>query len=487
LAEQLATKNIMGFLASLKQTVLSARGKKQMTTGFHSQYDLGKQLGEGGFATVYSCDRRKSAEERLAVKVFDPKSANGVRKDFRLEVEIMKQIGTHPSCVQLLESFEEKRFCYLVMEKCSCTILDAFLGSGKQPATERELAQAFHSLLLAVDHLHSVRVVHRDIKPCNLLLKDGRTDGKVDVKLCDMGLAAIMPREGSRHCGCIPVSNMLTEVCGTAPYMSPEMLSEKPYSEVVDEWSCGVTMYVLMFGEFPYKPIKKNMELMKAAICSGMEKPSYAARPGLPQPSSLACELVSALMTKNVNLRVRAADALRYEFLEHLEVLRFLPELPATPSVSNEGQFVVPPVDQLNKSPSLASESHLCGQLPSFNPTLLHAKSTVLEFEDCTPAERKKTFEEALAALEKDHGKQWQRSGPRCSSEPSIRLFNKLQRLPARLSTHGGMSVSTVDSEHNVQRPSVSTVDSEQVDFLLPGTPSTTVDGESDSQSHLSL
>merc|ERR1711871_70640 len=94
-------------------------------------------------------------------------------------------------------------------------------------------------------------------------------------------------------------------------------------------------------------------------------------------------------------------------------------------------------------------------------PTLLHARSTVLEFEECTPAERKRTFEAALATLEKDHGKQWQRTGPRCSSEPSIRLSSKLQRLPARLSTHSGVSVSTSDSEDNIKGK-------DAIDFYLP-------------------
>jgi len=359
------------------------------------------------------------------------------------------------------------------MEKCSCTILDAFLGSNNQPATERELAQAFRSLLMAVDHLHSVRVVHRDIKPCNLLLKDARReDGNVEVKLCDMGLSAIMPQEGSLRCGCIPVSNMLSEVCGTTPYMSPEMLCEKPYSEAVDEWSCGVTMYVLIFGEFPYKASRKNMAMMKDAICSESVKPSYTARAGLPQPSNLVCELVSALMTKDVKIRATAADALKFEFLE-----TFLPQLPPTSSGSNDSAFVVPPIDQLSKSPSLASGSQPCGQLPSFHPTLVHARSTVLEHEDCTPAERKKASEEVLAALQKEHGTQWQRSGERCSSEPSVRIRSKLERVPARLSTHSGVSIRSGDSRDNVIEP---------VDFLLPGTPSTT-DGGSDLQSHLSL
>jgi serine/threonine protein kinase len=470
----------MGILASLKKKMSRTQGKNQAIPGFHTEYALGDQLGEGGFATVYSCQKKQGSKQKTeregskhAVKVFDPKSARNVRKDFRLEVEIMQKIGAHPCCVQLHEAFEEKRFCYLVMEKCSCSILDAFLGSNRRMATERDLAQAFRSLLLAVDHLHSVRVVHRDIKPCNLLLKEDSRVGPIEVKLCDMGLSAIMPAESSRlRCGCIPVSNQLTEVCGTTPYMAPEMLKETPYSEVVDEWSCGVTMYVLMFGEFPYKTVKKSMEMMRELICTGRVKPTYVARIGLPQPSGLACELVAALMNRNAKMRTTAADALKYEFLE-----KWLPQLPLEASASSEAECEVPPVEPpIESHPDRAG-----GQLLSFQPTLVHARSTVLEHEECTPAERKKTFEEALAALQQEHGIQWQRNGTRCSSEPSIHVHSKLDRLPARLSTHSGLSIATAGQDTQKDAGC-------KVDFALPGTPSTSPPAdEGGSESQVSL
>jgi serine/threonine protein kinase len=185
-----------------------------------------------------------------------------------------------------------------------------------------------------------------------LLLKDDSRDGNVDVKLCDMGIAAILPQEGSLRYGCIPVSNLLTEVCGTTLYMSPEMLSRKPYSSVVDEWSCGVTMYVLMFGEFPYRPSKKededSREVMRDLICSShvLVQPAYTASAGLPQPSNLACDLVAALLNRDARVRVTAADALKYEFLEQFSL----------ESGSNEAELDVPlPPGQLDRLPTLLS------------------------------------------------------------------------------------------------------------------------------------
>jgi len=444
----------MGFLASLKKSVPGSVKKPN----FHAEYKLGKQLGEGGFATVYGCQSKKGPGKEVAVKVFDLKSPRVPRKDFRLEVQIMKQIGTHSSCIQFLEAFEDKRFGYLVMEKCSCNILDAFLG--KKMATESELARAFHSLLQAVDHLHSVRVVHRDIKPCNILLKDDERGEKLDIKICDMGLAAVLPPEGLKRCGCIPIKAGLTEICGTTPYMPPEMLLGKhAYSELVDEWSCGVSMYVLLFGEFPYKTLRRDMELMKEVICSGHARPSFRARHDSPQPSSLACELVAALMTRDPENRTACADALTYPFFDS-----FLPKPTPPPSNTNANpdELLASPVDQPCAS---SDESHMLERLPSFHQTLLRAKSELESYEACTPLDKKRTFEEALAVLQQENGQQW-RSGIRCFSEPSIRAHSELERLPARLSTHSGLSIC---SKGESDMKFVMQVN-------LPGTPSTTDD-----------
>jgi len=448
----------MGFLASLQQSV--SEHKKPVAT-FHSEFQLGQQLGEGGFAQVYSCGAKKKDiddSERRAVKIFDTKNdTRGLRKDFRTEVLIMKQVGSHPFCVGFIDVFEDKRFCYIVMEKCSYNILDAFIG--QEAATECEIAQVFNCVLKAIDYLHSVRIVHRDIKPCNMLLEDERGEN-CKVKLCDFGLAAQLPQPGSKCFGCIPKNCGLTEICGTTPYMAPEMLQQKRmYCELVDLWSCGVSMYLLLFGEFPYKAYRKDAEMLRDAILANRVKPSFKARRKLPQPSDDACELVAALMTRDPKSRPSAVQALSYLFLES-----YMPKAPAT--TPKDIQFVVAPL-LCSESPTaeLTQEFRTLGRLPSFHATLLEAKGAAQEHEpEGTPLVKRRSLEEALEKLQKKHKQQWQRNAWRCVSEPSMRCDIEVHRLLTRHTTHSG-SIKPED------------------DFSLPGTPSTgapTTDGGSD-------
>lgn len=139
---------------------------------------------------------------------------------------------------------------------------------------ERILKGVFYEMLKALSGIHSLGVVHRDIKPDNFLCTSS-LGGNMIVKLCDFGLAEALS----------PAVTELKDIFGTAPFMSPEMLLGSGYGTQTDMWSFGVVVYVMLLGQFPHVPHKpqqeKNSRGMKQAIMSGMPEPTFKPKPQL--------------------------------------------------------------------------------------------------------------------------------------------------------------------------------------------------------------
>merc|ERR1712190_715142 len=115
----------------------------------------------------------------------------------------------------------------MVMERCHCSLFDHI--KNMPDLTERTLGHIFWQMLQSLSHLHSVQVVHRDVKPANFLV--GGESGQI-VKLCDFGLSDRLPKQ-----------RKLFDIVGTPPYLCPEMLREEGYDCKSDVWSLGVLAY----------------------------------------------------------------------------------------------------------------------------------------------------------------------------------------------------------------------------------------------------
>jgi serine/threonine protein kinase len=126
------------------------------------------------------------------------------------------------------ENFFDDYFCYMVMERCKYGLV-SYLKI-LPTITESTLVPVFHQMLQGLTHLHSLNIIHRDVKPENFLV--GGRDGQT-VKLADFGLAAIVPESGK-----------VAKVCGTAAYMCPEMILLREADFKADIWSLGVTAYL---------------------------------------------------------------------------------------------------------------------------------------------------------------------------------------------------------------------------------------------------
>ncbi|CAL8267721.1 unnamed protein product [Merluccius merluccius] len=197
-------------------------------------YHVLELVGEGSFGRVYK-GRRRFSGQMVALKCI-PKVGRSEKelRGLKREIDIMRGLQ-HPNIVQMFDSFETDKEVVVVTEYAEGELFQILEDDGHLP--ENQVQEIACQLVSALYYLHSHRILHRDMKPQNILL------GKCGVvKLCDFGFARSMS-----------VSTLvLTSIKGTPLYMSPELVEEKPYDHTADLWSLGCILYELHTGAPPF-------------------------------------------------------------------------------------------------------------------------------------------------------------------------------------------------------------------------------------------
>ncbi|MGH0169407.1 UNVERIFIED_CONTAM: hypothetical protein FKN15_001441 [Acipenser sinensis] len=226
------------------------------------KYHVLEVIGEGSFGRVYK-GRRKFSGQVVALK-FIPKVGRSEKelRSLKREIEIMRGL-MHPNIVLLLDSFETEREVVVVTEYAEGELFQILEDDGNLPESRvREIAC---QLVSALYYLHSHRILHRDMKPQNILLGKGGV-----VKLCDFGFARAMS-----------VSTMvLTSIKGTPLYMAPELVEEKPYDHTADLWSLGCILYELHTGTPPFYT-NSIFQLVKLIVRDPVKWPDNMSPPFL--------------------------------------------------------------------------------------------------------------------------------------------------------------------------------------------------------------
>ncbi|GFR42823.1 hypothetical protein Agub_g3780, partial [Astrephomene gubernaculifera] len=197
-------------------------------------YHVIELIGEGSFGKVYK-GRRKCTGQITAMKFIlkQGKSEKDI-KNLRQEIEILRQLR-HENIVQLLDAFETKTEFCVVMEYAQGELFEILEDDQSLP--EDVVRGIAKQLVRALHYLHSNRIIHRDMKPQNILICSNGV-----VKLCDFGFARAM------SCNTM----VLTSIKGTPLYMAPELVQEQPYNHTVDLWSLGVILFELYVGQPPF-------------------------------------------------------------------------------------------------------------------------------------------------------------------------------------------------------------------------------------------
>jgi len=276
--------------------------KSVVSKNFDDVYQRGRRLGLGAFAVVFIGTHRPSGAE-YAVKQIDRSTMFwGDRDALQDEIVNLKMARAGPNIVQLYEVYEEKAFCYLVMEVMEGGELLECIIEKKTTFTEKEARSAVRCVLRALAYLHSNRVAHRDIKPENLLLSDPYQKDLNSVKLADFSFARQVQKR-----------NACRTLCGTPGYLSPEMLEKFPaYDVKCDVWSVGCLLFLLLGGFLPFDDEDDEV------VFDLTRKGHFEFLPEFwNSVSQSAKDLITKMLTVNPKKRITASRALQSHWIEH--------------------------------------------------------------------------------------------------------------------------------------------------------------------------
>ncbi|HQR41013.1 MAG TPA: serine/threonine-protein kinase, partial [Blastocatellia bacterium] len=208
------------------------------------KYRLMRQLRSGGMGTVYVAER-VALGDQVAVKIILPSQNNDVaRARFLREAQAAARIR-HPNVVQIFDFGEAgPQTPYFVMEFLDGPTLDDEIRVHKALSVERTL-EVFRPICAAVEAGHRRGVLHRDLKPGNVMLSR-MDDGREVVKVLDFGLARFTGEDGGEK---LTVSGAMV---GTYSYMSPEQILSEEISPATDVFSLGIILYELVTGRLPF-------------------------------------------------------------------------------------------------------------------------------------------------------------------------------------------------------------------------------------------
>lgn len=211
-------------------------------------YTLGDVIGEGSYATVHRA-HSLALDKAVAIKIVVKKGAPKRFLDHFLprEIDIIKRLR-HPNILRYHQCIETNHRYLISMEyAANGCILDLLLL--RKQFSERLGRKFFRELVDALKYLHSYDIVHRDLKLENLMLTD-----EFQVKLGDFGFSRRVNEARTAATKYNAKMPLLSDTfCGSHAYASPEILNFEPYDpKLSDIWACGVILYTMVSGCFPF-------------------------------------------------------------------------------------------------------------------------------------------------------------------------------------------------------------------------------------------
>lgn len=260
------------------------------------RYRLRRRLGTGGFATVWLAQDER-LDRQVAVKILPrARVAGGGGGRFEREARAAARLA-HPGIVTLYEAAVDDEGAYLVSELVQGTTLDELLQDGR--LSDRDVVRIGVALCDALAHAHAQGVIHRDVKPSNVLVPENPTTPAGLARLTDFGVARVIgptrPRDALTRTG---------DVIGTEAYMAPEQAQGLPAGAAADLFSLALVLYEALSGTNPLRsavnrrrathlpPLRRQRRELPRELGQAID---HALRPRPSERGSLA-ELRAALV-----------------------------------------------------------------------------------------------------------------------------------------------------------------------------------------------
>ena len=260
-----------------------------------SRYEIRDRIGQGAMGQVFEAfDHRLRRLVALKLTAF-PAGANTaeLRARFRLEAQAAARLR-HPGIVAVHDEGEGRDFAWIAMELVIGETLRQALDRGRPGMAEA--VRVATDLLAALGHAHDRGIIHRDVKPANILLEAGLQAGLGEVRLADFGVA--------RASGMLDTGlDVPGEMLGTPSAMAPEQVRGEAMDSRTDIWAVGVVLYEMLTGRKPFggsvpglfdaiQHLPPPMHDLPPALAAVVAR-ALAKRPGDRFPS--AAEMAAAL------------------------------------------------------------------------------------------------------------------------------------------------------------------------------------------------
>ena len=265
-------------------------------------YEILSKIGSGGMGELYRARDPRLGRE-IAIKILDPESAAKKDRLRRFEEEARAASSlNHPNIVTIYDVGEENGRAFIAMELVPGKTLGEILKQGPLPTTD--VVAIFTQIARGLARAHRSGVLHRDLKPDNVMV-----DGEGGVKILDFGLAVFLEKPADVDADGLTVAREelggASALAGTIPYMSPEQVLGKSLDARSDIFSLGVVLYEMTTGQRPFRGATPG-----ALFDEILNRNPVPAREAVPDTPSKLEIVIARCLEKNIDARYPSVEAL---------------------------------------------------------------------------------------------------------------------------------------------------------------------------------